>query len=167
MDKLWHVLYIKSRTEKKAYQALCEKGIETYLPLQQKLRQWSDRKKIVEIPLFPGYIFVNVPRSEYDNALKTNNVVCYVTFEGKAAIIRSQDIENLKQILKQDKVQIELTTEDLSLGDKVEILSGPLMGMKGELVEFKGKKKVGIRIKQINYMVMVEIPISNLAVFHE
>ena len=167
MDKQWHVLYVKSRTEKKVFQSLSEKGIEVYLPLQQKLRQWSDRKKLVEMPLFSGYIFVNVSRSEYDNALKTDNVVCYITFEGKAAIIRNQDIESLKQILEQDKIQVELTTEDLVLGDKVEILSGPLMGLKGELVEFKGKKKVGIRIKQINYMVMVEIPISNLAVFHE
>ena len=167
MDKQWYVLYVKSRTEKKVFQSLSEKGIEVYLPLQQKLRQWSDRKKIVEIPLFPGYVFVNISRSEYDNTLKTSNVVCYITFEGKAAIIRTQNIENLKQILEQDKIQVELTTEDLVLGDKVEILSGPLMGLKGELVEFKGKKKVGIKIKQINYTVMVEIPISDLAVFHK
>ena len=167
MVRHWHVLYVKSRAEKKVYQTIFEKGIEIYLPLQQKLRQWSDRKKLVETPLFPGYIFVNVSRSEYDHAIKTDNAVCYITFEGKAAIIKDQDIENLKQLLEQDKIQVELTTEDLSLGDKVEILSGPLMGVKGELLEFKGKKKVGIRIKQINYTVMVEIPISNLAVFHE
>ena len=167
MDKQWHVLYVKSRTEKKVFQSFREKGAEIYLPLQRKLRQWSDRKKLVEVPLFPGYIFINLSRIDYDNALKMNNVVCCVTFGGKAAIVKDQDIEKLKQILEQDKIQVELTTENLSLGDKAEILSGPLMGLKGELVEFKGKKKVGIRIRQINYTVMVEIPIANLAVFHQ
>ena len=162
MEKQWHVLYVKSRSEKKVFMSLTEKGIEAYLPLHKKLRQWSDRKKIVEMPLFSGYIFVNINRSEYDNALKTNNVVCYITFEGKAATIRNRDIEYLKRILNQDNIQVELTTENLSLGDKVEILSGPLMGLRGELIEFKGKRKVGIKIEQINYTVMIEIPISNL-----
>ena len=166
MDKQWHVLYVKSRTENKVYQSLLGKGVEVYLPLQRKLRQWSDRKKIIEMPLFPGYIFVKVSCLEYENVLKAKNAVCYITFEGKAAIVPPKDINALKQILKQDQIHVELTTEELTLGQKVEIVAGPLLGIQGELLEIKGKRKVGIRIRQINYTVVVEVSIENIVVLY-
>lgn len=164
LSKHWYVLYVKSRAEKKVLQDLKTKDIEAYLPMQKKLRQWSDRKKLVEMPLLPGYIFVRVGRREYDPALKTDNVVCYITFEGKAAPVRESDINALKKILEQDQIEVELTRDDLVPGEQVEILSGPLMGIRGELVEIKGKHKVGIRIQQVQYTIMVEVPVSQLAV---
>lgn len=162
--KQWYVLYVKSRSEKKVLEQLILKNIEAYLPLQKKLRQWSDRRKLVEMPLLPGYVFVHVNRKDYDRALKTDHVVCYITFEGKAAPVRDKDIEALKQILQQDQIKVELTRDDLVPGEQVEILSGPLMGVRGELIEIKGRHKVGIRIQQIRYTVMVEVPINQLAV---
>ena len=160
----WYAIYVKSRSEKKVLQTLSEKGIEAYLPLQKKLRQWSDRKKLVEMPLMPGYVFVYITRKEYDRVLQTEHVVCYITFGGQAAPVRNEDIESLKRMLHQDKVKVELTREDLNPGEQVEILSGPLMGMKGELVQIKGKNKVGIRLQPVGYTVMVEVPISELAI---
>ncbi|GET33777.1 transcriptional regulator [Prolixibacter bellariivorans] len=160
----WYAIYVKSRSEKKVLQTLTEKGIEAYLPIHKKLRQWSDRKKLVEMPLMPGYVFVLITRKDYDRVLQTDHVVCYITFGGKAAPIRDEDIESLKRMLRQDKVKVELTREDLTPGEQVEIISGPLMGMKGELVQIKGKNKVGIRIQPVGYTVMIEVPISELAI---
>lgn len=165
--KQWYVVYVKNRAEKKVLQSLCGKNIEAYLPVQKKLRQWSDRKKLVEMPLFPGYIFVRINHKEYDPVLQTENVVSYITFEGKAVPVRDEDMHSLKQILQQDQIRIELTREDLSPGEQVEILSGPLMGIRGELVELKGKHKVGIRIQQISYTVMIEVPVTELAVIRK
>lgn len=161
--KQWYVVYVKSRAEKKVLQSLTSKNIEVWLPVQNKLRQWSDRKKLVEIPLFPGYLFVHVGRKDYDQVLTTENVVCYITIEGKAVPVRDEDIRSLKRILQQDLIKVELTCDDLSPGEQVEILSGPLMGICGELVQLKGKHKVSICIQQIHYTVMVEVPVTELA----
>jgi len=162
--KQWYVVYVKSRAEKKVLQSLTGNDIEAWLPVRMELRQWSDRKKLVEMPLFPGYVFVRVGRKEYDRALTTTHVVSYITFEGKAIPVRDDAIRSLKQVLQQDQIEAELTRDDLSPGRQVEILSGPLRGVRGELVQRKGKHKVGIRIQQINYTVMIEVPVTELAV---
>ncbi len=167
MMKQWYVVYVKSRAEKKVLQSLEIKNIEAWLPVQKKLRQWSDRKKLVEMPLFPGYVFVRIDRKEYDPVLKTDHVVCYITIEGKAVPVRDRDIESLKRILQQDEIKVELTREDLLPGVQVEILSGPLMGIRGELIALKGRHKVSIRIKQIRYSVLIEVPVSELAVISQ
>ena len=109
----WYAVYIKSRAEKKAQTELQQKEIESFLPLQRKLRQWSDRKKWVEMPLIPGYLFVRVSRKEYDTVLQSSFIVSYVRFEGTAAIIPDNQIEYLQLMLKQDNLDIEITPGNL------------------------------------------------------
>ncbi|MCE1199887.1 MAG: UpxY family transcription antiterminator [Marinilabiliales bacterium] len=160
----WHALYVHSRSEKKVHAELSTKGIESFLPLQRRLRQWSDRKKWVELPLISGYVFVRITRSEYDAVLQINNVIQYVRFEGKAAIIRDQDIELLKRMLGQSETEVEVTMEELQPGMQVEIISGPMNGFKGELISFRGKNKVALRILPLGITVLVESPGANLTV---
>lgn len=158
----WYAIRVKSRSEKKVFAELLELGIEAYLPLQRKLRQWSDRKKWVEMPLISGYVFVYISRKEYETVLRIYNVVCYVYFEGKAAIIRDEDINLLKRMLGQVEVELEITVEELKPGQMVEIVTGPLIGVVGELIDFKGKNKVALRIPPLGYTVLVEAPGKNL-----
>jgi transcription antitermination factor NusG len=158
----WYAVRVKSRSEKRVYSDLVEQKIEAYLPLQRKLRQWSDRKKWVEMPLISGYVFIYISRKEYESVLKTNNVVCYVYFERKAAIIRDEDINLLKRMLGQVDLELEVTVELLKPGQMVEIISGPLCGVVGELIDFKGKNKVALRIPPLGYTVMIEAPGKNL-----
>ncbi|HZK96594.1 MAG TPA: UpxY family transcription antiterminator [Prolixibacteraceae bacterium] len=162
----WYAVRVKSRSEKKVNSDLAEQNIESYLPLQKKLRQWSDRKKWVEMPLISGYVFVYISRKEYEVVLKTYNVVSYVFFEGKAAIIRDADIELLKRMLGQVEVELEITVEHLKPGQMVEIISGPLCGVIGELIDFKGKNKVALRIPPLGYTVLVEAPGKNLTPYN-
>lgn len=154
----WYAIRVKSRAEKKVHAELIEQGIETFLPLHRKLRIWSDRKKWVELPLISGYVFVYISRKEYEIVLRTYNVVCYVYFNGKAAIIRDNDILVLKRMLGQNEVDLEITIDNFKPGQMVEIISGPLCGVIGELIEFKGKNKVALRIQPLGYTVMVEAP---------
>ena len=160
--KSWHVIYTKSRAEKKVHEELIRNNIECFLPLQKKLRQWKDRKKWVEMPLMSGYCFVNISRKEYDNVLKVNNVVCYVTFEGKAAIIPENQIHALKQMLRQHDFEVVVTTENFEPGKKVEVIAGPLIGLRGELIEARGKNKFMLRFEQINSSFIVEVPADHL-----
>lgn len=161
-SKFWHVVYTRSRAEKKVHEELTRNDIESFLPLQKRLRQWKDRKKWVEMPLMPGYCFVNISRKEYETVLKTSNVVCYITFEGKAAIIPERQINGLKQMLRQYDFEVTVTTGNFEAGRKVEVIEGPLIGLQGELLEARGKNKFMLRLEQINSSFTVEIPAEQL-----
>ncbi len=154
---LWYAAYTKPRNEKKVYSRLVEKGIETFLPLQKILKQWSDRKKMVEEPLFRSYIFVHIPLSRYYDVLNTSGVVRYVTFEGKAVPIPEKQIEQVKQLLLQD-IEIEALEGYIEPGTRVEVRFGTLKGITGELVEHTGKKKVIVRIDHISHSLLVTLP---------
>ncbi len=158
----WYAIRVKSRTEKKVNADLFDQGIDSYLPLQRRLRIWSDRKKWVEMPLISGYVFVHISRKEYEVVLRTMNVVCYIFFQGRAAIIRDQDILTLKRMLGQSELELEITFEEFKPGQMVEVVAGPLCGVIGELIEFKGKNKVALRIDPLGYTVLVEAPEKTL-----
>ncbi len=165
--KLWHVIYTRSRAEKRVHEELLRNNIESFLPLQRRLRQWKDRKKWVEMPLMTGYCFVNISRKEYEKVLKTSNVVCYITFEGKAAVIPERQIIALKKMLLQNDFEVTVTTENFRPGKRVEVLSGPLIGLQGELIEARGKNKFMLRFEQINSSFMVEVPADQLTLLPE
>jgi transcription antitermination factor NusG len=162
----WYALYVSSRAEKKVEDELTKKGVENYLPLKTTLRRWSDRKKWVEMPLIPGYIFVRIMYKYYLTALQTNHVVAFVKFEGKPAIIPDKQIDFLKRMLKQTEYNWEISVEQLVPGQIVEIIAGPFIGLEAELISIKGKKRVGVRIEQINNVLLVDIPMEDLVVKH-
>ena len=161
-NKNWYAVYTRSRAEKKVLAELEAKGIECFLPLQKKQRQWKDRKKWIDAPLFPGYCFVNINRKDYDRVLQAQNVVCYITFEGKAAVVREEQIDDLKRLLQQNDFEVDITHEIFEFGKKVEIVYGSLVGLKGELVEIRGKSKFLIRIEQLKRFITVEVPAAYL-----
>jgi transcription antitermination factor NusG len=156
-QKRWHAVYVKSRTEKKVKIELDYQGIEVYLPLQKKIRQWSDRKKWVDFPLISGYLFVHISPKEYDQVLKTIGVVAYVRLDGTAAVIRDEDIELIKRLLREYEDEIEVSYNHFEKGDKVEVISGPLKGVEGELIRLKGKNKVAIKIENLQIALTVEL----------
>lgn len=161
--KKWHVIYTRSRAEKKVFEEMNIQNIECFLPLQRKLRQWKDRKKWVEMPLIPGYSFVHISRKEYDKVLQTNNVVGYVRFEGKAAVIPDEQIYALKQMISQFDVEVDVSGKNFTKGKKIEIIAGPLMGLKGELTGIRGKNRFLVRIVQINTTFSVELSAEDLS----
>jgi transcription antitermination factor NusG len=153
----WYAVYIKSRAEKKAKTELQGKKIECFLPVQRKLRQWSDRKKWVEMPLIPGYLFVRISNMEHTNVLQSNYIVSYVRFEGKAAIIPEKQIEYLKLMLKHDNAEVDITQENFEPGRLIEVIAGPLIGLRGKLVSMNGKNKLAIELLQLGYSALIEI----------
>ena len=160
-EKSWYALYTRSRAEKQINELLIRAGFDTYLPLQKVLKQWSDRKKWVEVPLFRSYIFVHVSPSEYYGVLNTPGAVRYISFEGKAVAIPPQQIEAIRQFV--DTGQL-LPDVELSIipGTMVEIIAGPMKGISGELLEILGKKKVRIEIDGLGQSVFLELPASHI-----
>ena len=153
----WYAIYTKSRAEKKTYILLQQRGIEVYLPLQKRLKQWSDRKKWVEEPLFNSYMFVYVSEREYMNVLQTPGVVRFVSFSGKAAPIREDQINFLKKILSSEE-ELEISEHQFSVGQKVRVVAGVFHGMTGELVDVKNTKRFIVRFDELNKSIILNIP---------
>ncbi len=152
----WYAAYTKSRSEKKALNRLTETGFEAYLPIQKKRHQWSDRLKWVEEPLIKSYIFLHVNERDYYDAINTPGLVCYVTFEGKAAAIPDRQIDVLKMLLNEG-AEMEVSNERFEPGQKIIVVSGTLVGMQGEMVEYRGKKKVLVRLGSTGTNILVTV----------
>ncbi len=159
--KLWYALYTRPRYEKKAQVFLQEKGIEVFLPLYKTLRQWSDRKKFVELPLFSSYIFVHTDAQEFHSVLSTVGIVKFVSFEGKAVPIPQRQMENLFLLIN-GSIEIEKTHKVFKPGQKVKVCVGPMQGLTGELVKAGSKDRVLIRFEHINQNLLVNIPANFL-----
>jgi transcriptional antiterminator RfaH len=152
----WQVIYTRSRQEKKLARILNEKGIKYYLPMTKTLKQWSDRKKMVEEVLFKSYIFVHVSEKEYYLALKCPGAVKYIFIEGKAAKISDNQIEAIKNTIN-NKLEFSISPDFFKKSKQVEIINGPLKGAIGEVVSINRKKKLLIRIEQIGYSLIAHI----------
>jgi len=154
----WYVVYTRPRFEKIAYKLLIEKNIHTYLPLKITIRQWKDRKKLVEVPLIPSYLFVKIYLKDYLNVLKTEGVVKFIKFNNEMVPIPEWQIKNIKIMLDEDAEFNELLDEkEIAKGDFVEVISGKLKGMKGTVVYTRNSNYIIIRLDILdkNYMVNI------------
>jgi len=159
--KKWYALYTKSRTEKKVYKELTDKGIETYLPFEKRLKIWSDRKKWVDEPFIRSYIFVKTTEPELQKALNTPGVVTVIRFSGKPAPVREKEIAVIQAVLSSEE-DYEITADTFALGEKVKVEHGSLKNLEGELVQHLNKYKVLVRIASINQNILIRINPSYL-----
>jgi transcription antitermination factor NusG len=146
----WYVLYTTPRAEKRVHERIKSEGIESYLPLHRTRRAWSDRVKLVDIPLISSYVFVKCKEYESVNLLKINGVVKVVFSEGKPAIIRQLEIDAIKEFLKQAE------GKELVTGDEVEILIGAMKKRAGKIIKIR-KKYLYLHIEQLSATVCVNI----------
>ena len=156
----WYAVYTRPRHEKKVYEVLIEKEIETFLPMIKKVSQWKDRKKKIDVPLFNGYLFVCFDYKYRFDVLQTKGVVKIVNFNGIPAVVPDWQIESLKKMLtRPEKVQLE---NYMKIGDPVEVDFGPFKGMKGVVKTIKGNQRLIISIDGIMQSVSVEISADEL-----
>jgi transcriptional antiterminator NusG len=156
-------MYTAPRSEKKVEQRLQEKGLDVYLPIVEEIRQWSDRKKKVQRPLFNGYLFVHTTKDRLWESLQVSGAVKFVNFAGEHATVRESEIETLKRIIATG-VAVEVETSTIEEGQQVKILGGPLEGFQGECVQKGNKDYFIIRIPSINQNMMVNVPKKYLEV---
>lgn len=153
----WYAIYTRSRQEKKVKQLLDEKGIVNYLPLTKVLKQWSDRKKWVEVPLFNSYLFVYIEQHHFDLVKYTPGFIRFISFEEKNVIVRDEDIELIKKIAE-GYSNIEVSFDVFKTGDAIEIIDGPLKGSSGVFAITKGSNRVLVRIESFHASILLNIP---------
>jgi len=151
----WYAIYTKPRHEKKVDAQLVDKEIETFLPVVKRKRQWKDRKKNVEMPLFSSYLFVNFDYKYRFDVLETDGVVKVVNFNGIPAVVPDWQIESLRQMLTFPKtIQLE---NYIRPGEIVEVIDGPMQGMRGTVVNRKNSNRLVLTIDGIMQSVSVEV----------
>ena len=153
----WYPVYTHPRAEKKAYQSLINKGLESYLPLQRQLKQWSDRKKWVEEPLLKSYLFVRIREYEQSEILMTKGIARFIYFSGKITSMPDKQINELK-LLMDSSFDLEITAMDLQPGEKIIIKAGPLKGLTGEIISYRSQKQLALRLENLGYSIIVHVP---------
>ncbi len=156
ITKQWYAIYVRSRHEKCVHAELQQKGIESSLPLMSVTRQWSDRKKKVEVPLFRGYVFVKIDLTDGKfPVLTTTGVVKFVTFCNKTVSIPEEQMFWLNQLLLSE-FNMEHET-DFPVGSEVDVVFGPLKGLRGKVKHKNSGSRLVVWFDAIMQGVSVEI----------
>lgn len=156
-DARWYAIRTRSRHEKVAARELDALGIPVFLPLVSSVRQWSDRRTKVELPLFPGYAFVQVDYLSANRVrvLQTTGVVSFVGPNPATATIPDEQIDSIRTILLR-KVPIE-DHPFLTLGQRIRVRSGSLSGVEGILVAVKGSRTLVISVEPIQRSLCIKL----------
>lgn len=161
LRKGWHVLYVKSRQEKKIEKILQDQNIEIFLPIIKTIRQWSDRKKKIETPLFPSYLFVNLKNGlDYEKVLSTKESCFFLKIGKEYAKATETEINNIKLFLGIEGIE-NIRTDEISkikLGSTYILEDGPLRGFNCEVCNFSGKHKVIVKVNSLNQNITATMP---------
>lgn len=153
----WYLIYTKPRHEKKVHQYLQYKQISSLLPVRQCVKKWHDRKKLIEEPLFPSYVFLYVDNMDtYFQGLGAEGAMYYVKSGSKPARVQEGVINNLR-ILTQGQPSLEVSAQRFEPGEKFTITKGALVGLDCELVRYSGKEKILVRVELLNRNLLVSV----------
>jgi transcription antitermination factor NusG len=155
LDVRWYATYVCSRHEKQVLSQLQERKITSFLPVYRSVRRWKDRRKELELVLFPGYVFVHLDLKDRLRVLQLPSVVRFVSFNGHPAPLPDKEIEVLSKGLASG-IRAE-PHPYLHVGHRVRVRSGPLAGAHGILVRRKEKFRVVLSIDLIMRSVAVEV----------
>lgn len=154
-ERHWYAIYTRPRFEKKINADLQRRNLHSFLPLHIVNRVWSDRIKKIEEPLFPSYLFVHADARERYLSLQSDGIVRMVSFNGEPVRIPTQQIYAIHQILEHG--YHPEPHQYLKVGDEVEIISGPLQGLRGFFVEERGNDRLAISVHAIQQSLAIQV----------
>jgi len=149
----WFVIYTKSRNEKKVAELLQKNGVEVFCPLVKLKKNWSDRTKIVETPLFNSYVFVNVSEKDRNVVFNVPGVIRYLFWLKKPAIVKDSEIESLKAVL--NDTMDSFTIENYQIGDTVKISEGVFKGLDG-VIEKQSNNKLHVILENVGIKITLQ-----------
>jgi transcription antitermination factor NusG len=159
----WFAIKTKYKCEKHVCRDLSNKGVEAYIPLHEVIRIYKSKKRKLVLPIISGYVFVKINKDEYLTVLQTPFVFDFIRFGGEATSITQAEIDILKRFEGYDfKSSIEEFT--YTSGEEVQIARGPLIGLKGKLIDQKGKRKYIVELQVFEKSLFVEVDSSHLEV---
>ncbi|UII31883.1 UpxY family transcription antiterminator [Fulvivirga ulvae] len=152
----WNVAYVRTKFENKIYERLKSKGIISYLPKKTELRQWHDRKKKIETPVFPGYLFVSLKRAEdLIRLYEVPGFIRLVTTDGEPDTVSAEQVELIKKLVRGD---FAVSHKSFIIGETLTVINGPLKGVKGVLVGDRGDGKLAVKISSVNSYIIASVP---------
>jgi transcription antitermination factor NusG len=160
LDANWYAVYTKANHEKRVAEQLRERSVEYFLPLHESLRRWKDRRVKLQMPLFPGYVFVRVALRDRLCVLQTPGVVHLVSFGGDPAPLPQEEIRAIQNCLSHG-LQLE-PHPYLRVGHRVRVMKGPLQGLDGTIVRRKNRSRFVLSFDLIMRSVAVEIDETDL-----
>jgi transcription antitermination factor NusG len=155
----WFVLFVRTNQEKTTASRLNHLQIEHFLPCFRSLRQWKDRRVTLEVPLFPGYVFVHLPHAERMRVLTLPNVLYFVGSGSSPAVLSDEEIAWIGRGLQSGNA---VPHECLSEGQRVVITSGVLAGLKGILVRKVNNTRVVVSLDSIGRAFAVEVDLESV-----
>ena len=160
-SKRWYVALVRMHHEKKVSERLSKMGIENFLPIQQEIHQWSDRRKIVESVLLPMMVFVHADAKERKEVLSFSTVSRYMVMRGenRPAVIPDDQMARFRFMLDYSEEAVCMNSSPLARGEKVRVIKGPLTGLVGELVTVGGKSKIAVRLNMLG-CACVDMPVG-------
>lgn len=151
----WFVIYTKSQNEKKVAESLSKQGIEVYCPTVKVERKWSDRIKVVEVPLFKSYCFVNLEEKDRQKVFGVAGVVRYLFWLKKPAIVKQKEIDIIKDLLNDfDHALLEVV--DFQINDSIVINSGVFSGTDALITNRQGKKLI-VKIESLKMSISIDL----------
>jgi transcription antitermination factor NusG len=153
----WLVFYTKSRHEKKVKDLLIRKGFEVFLPMQKVMRQWSDRKKKVEVPLFNSYIFVFESEDKIQQILQAPGISWNIRHNDKPAVLREEEMEVIQRFLSSGFFVETDSAQSLRAGDTVEVIDGALKGLRGSVIHSSAGDKFSVLLESIQQNIIVTV----------
>ena len=150
----WYVLYTKPRCEKKTEQQLLSMGIDAYCPTTYEFRFWSDRKKKVIIPLLPSIVLVKINNKDFNKVFESPNVIRYMFWLGKRAVVRQSEVDVLKKYLNEGYSFLNCKISNINIGDNLNLSS-----FKNEngIVTRISNNNVWVYLKSIGYNVKLKL----------
>jgi transcription antitermination factor NusG len=159
-EPLWYVVYTNANHEKRVAQQLGQRSIEHLLPLYDSVRRWKDRRVHLQMPLFPGYVFVRFALRDRLQVLQIPSVAHLVSFNGQAAALPEEDIHAIQNCLNHGS-QVE-PHPYLQAGRRARVRSGPFRGLEGIILRRKNKTRFVLSFELIMRSVAVEIDETEL-----
>lgn len=159
--KGWHVLYVKSRHEKKVHESLKKISIDSFLPMIKELRKRSDRKIIIEKPLFPSYVFININSSlEFYKALSVDGACVFISFGKEYSKLTEKEINKIKLLINsKDIANVEINALPPKVGEIKTITYGALSGLECEIIRYNHSNKVIVKIDSLKLNITATIPL--------
>jgi transcription antitermination factor NusG len=163
LEKRWYATYTCANHEKRVREQLEQRSVEAFLPVYETVRRWKDRRVHLEIPLFPGYVFVHLALRDRLRVTQVPSVVRLVGFDGHPSPLPDGEIEALKKGLA---LGVRAQPHPfLSVGRRVRVKNGPLAGMTGILLRRKGNFRVVISIDLIQRAMSVNVDSADVEAF--
>lgn len=155
----WYACRTRARAEKKVETRLERSGIETFLPLVEREREWADRTKRVAMPLFPGFVFARFPLTRLQPVMTTYGVATVLRPNGYPTPVRTEEIDSLRRLVEGANATgtAPEPADFLEPGEEVLVVSGPFQGMRGVLLEKRGGARVAVRIEALRQATSVEV----------